>query len=297
MLACGETASEPSTNPESGAPDATGEPCSPSAVPPDPRNGSPVSPIVLALRSIDFGLPEPIGSTEGWSSLGFDLDCCAGSGCESACTTSIADDATGIDNAFGGQLLPLLDQSEVHVEPALESGVQIGAWTLLIRVDGDASVQIHWATSAVPPTFDGSDVWSPIGSGVEGASAYVASGALVIHAPRIELPFRPDYPGPRMVLLDAALSLTLDAAAGEHAGALGGSLVPEALAFEFYEAIAAGDPAKCPPFKDRFADAFTDISSGGSDKCTHVSLGARVAFTEAVAGTAKPEVPYQPVCD
>lgn len=99
-----------------------------------------------------------------------------------------------------------------------------------------------------------------------------------------------------MVLLDAVLAVSLAVDNGTHAGVLGGVAAPGPLVFELHEALARGDPGKCPPWMDRIADQFADTRFGGSEKCTHVSIGARASFVPAAMGTSVSLPPIGPTC-
>jgi hypothetical protein len=241
-----------------------------------------------------------------WAELGYDLDGRQTSRAGEASCKGVArqvDGKGGVDNAFGSEVMSMLESLRFDLEPTTNQDLPRGTWTWILVLDDvggddDAKAAGHLYLGgghAGAPTFTTADHW-PATKVADFPDGYVAAGTWVSGTPRaLDLPMRLAGHPLALSLKDAFVTLRL----ADGTGIVAGALPKETFEPQYLSLI--GGIQSCMPsphydelFRTHLPFAL-DLRLGSSDPsapCDAVSFGVgfHVAPTGAVLPSASPIV-------
>lgn len=258
-----------------------------------------------------------VKSGDAWKAFGFNVDGvdtkAAGQSCKSQ-SRAATDGDNGIDNAFGGAILPIILPVQKDVADIANQTIKDGKFTLMFDIFGLNGEANQTATglsgNILPggsmgkaPTFTKADDWpvvreilsdpsDPRSSTIKLNDAYVVDGTFV-------------YQGNATVSLrfggnDISLALKKAAITMDHSGVgmIGGAIKATDLVTELKKIVGNINPALCneatiAPVLQQILDAadiMADGSAGSPDQdCDGISVG--LGFTAAEIGLPKSVAP------
>lgn len=256
-------------------------------------------------------------SSDAWKKFGYDLDgkittkdstdvCKQASGGD---RTTQADGDTGIDNSFGENLMPIINQVSPTAAADLNSQLAKGAFTLLFTVTGlsDDAAQSATGLSGFmnaggafdttgqkQPTFTTADNWpvlpelltnpaDPKSSKIQFPDAYVSNGTWVNGSSDGKITITLSFGGQNLDLTIEKAIVTFDhkSPTGASNGVIAGLLNTEALisglttiAGRLSPGLCTGDGLKTITDKIRaYSDIMTDGSQDPSKTCDAITIG------------------------
>jgi hypothetical protein len=274
---------------------------------------------ILALKSLDFG----DATANGWEGLGFDLDGVTSTATSTGlCTTprpskAYPDGTNGIDNSFGRNVVPTLDQLTGQMVGAqANSGIASGSFTLMIDIPGlttDAdqgplTANIYGGGAlGHQPAFDGTDCWPVTPESLSNPSdittpttqftmVQIAGNVVTTEViPQMDLVFTTQAGAIGLTLHQARLSFTLSA---DHTqatvGQLGGVLDKDQFKAEVQKAIAGILALICHDADSAIDDAADILDDGTQDAsmaCNGISVGLGFTLSQVKLGGISPATP------
>lgn len=289
---------------------------------------------VLAVEQVYYGDTDWDGnpSAQAWESFGFDLDGqTTGADLSAHCApypgappANVADPATGIDNSFGKNLVPIFKALAPDFSTEANLAILAGESTYLIKLDAlgnapnqaDLTAKFYSAASlGLAPAFDGSDCWPVRAEGLmdpadfetalvtyEGSTLagneWSSNGSQDVVLSFVVTGLQLDVP-----IGQARMVMTLD---GPHTsasgGMIGGAIPVEDLVEKFQQLAGSIDPTLCSgaTFDSianqirQSADIMADGTQDPTSTCNAISVG--VGFTASLAGisTVSPAVAPPP---
>ncbi|MCA9599581.1 MAG: hypothetical protein KC776_40005 [Myxococcales bacterium] len=154
----------------------------PGAQPPADPGGTPgagTDPTVIAVRKLFVGETDRQGNPDpnAWKSFGYNLDglistksgtnhCAPAKGANPASVKTDGND--GIDNSFGGNLIPIIKTFTSNPSDDISASLEDGSFTIMVKMDNlDANADQTAIKAALyggakldpPPNWDGNDEW------------------------------------------------------------------------------------------------------------------------------------------
>ncbi len=217
----------------------------------------------------------------------------------------VTDGEGGVDNSFGANVVPLLEELAPGVETRENDAIAAGRFTLLFTldsIDDPDGTPDQWTTAALyggadrgaPPVFDGTDVWPISGAALATfPDSYVADGTWVSGSlGDVELPLA--LPGGvqlRLPIRHAGFSMRVhgsQASASADHGVISG-VVPLA---DLASALrASADASSCDAYDSlieqlrQMSDVMSDRTNGDPGRtCDAISIGVGFEGSAVIPG-------------